>query len=126
MVWERSARAWSDSKIPGGGAPPISPQRYHGLAHTKGLGLPGLGLVESLPGLPSHGVAVVLFFQLYQHLRETGGGPGVKGNIPQAWLRLEVGHHSCAWPGVGSSNQLFAWLWLAQLSSAWRGWSGGA
>lgn len=126
MVWERSGRAWSDSKIPGGGAPHVSPQRYRGFAHAKGRGSQGWAWLNHSQVPPSHEVAVVLFFQLYQHLRETGGGPGVKGNIPQAWLRLEVGHHSCAWPGVGSSNQLFAWSRLARLGSAWLGWSGGA
>lgn len=43
---------------------------------------PGLGPAESLPDPPSHGVAVILFFQFHQRPRETGGGPGVKGNIP--------------------------------------------
>lgn len=40
-MWERSGRAWSDSKIPGGGAPEISPQRYRGFARAKGLGSQG-------------------------------------------------------------------------------------
>lgn len=51
----------------------------------------------------SHGLAVVLFFQLHQHSRETGGGPGVMGTFPKH----------------GSS-----WRWgHPQLCMAWDGWA---
>lgn len=51
MVWERSRRAWSDRKSPGGGIP----YRDHRKATTaqptpRGWVFPGLGLAESPPG----------------------------------------------------------------------------
>lgn len=72
----------------------------------------------------SHGAAVILFFQFYQHPGETGGGPGVKGNHPYAWLRLEVGHaQPCmAWGGPLRPAVCMATAGSAQLCLAWLEW----
>lgn len=101
--------------------PTETPQSCCGSAHCTELSAP-----EGKVWL-SHGVAVVLFFQFRQHPRQTGGGLGVKGNIlSKHGSRWRWGTHSCACPGVGSSDQLCAWPWLAQFNSAWLGWSGSA
>lgn len=85
-----------------------------------------MGLTELLPLPQSHELAVVLFFQLHQHSRETGGDPGVKGTFPKHGSGWRWDTNSYAWPGMGSSDQLDAWPPLPLLSSALLGWSHGA
>lgn len=85
-------------------------------------GFPGMGPTEPLPVPQSHGIAVVLFFQLRQHSRETGGGPGVMGTFPKHGSSWRRGHPQLcmAWGGqlkpavcmatAGSTRRCFAWL----------------
>jgi hypothetical protein len=91
----------------------------------KSLWLPRAGPDGAAFGPPSHGVAVVLFFQLHQHSGETGGGPGVKGMFLKHGSGWWWGHptavHGLGW---AAQTQLYAWLGMAQFSSAWLGWSG--
>lgn len=85
-----------------------------------------MDLTELLPVPQSHGLDVLLFFQLHQYSRETGGGPGVKGTFPKHGSGWRWDAHSSAWPGMGSSDQLGAWPRLAPLSFALLGWSNSA
>lgn len=99
---------------------------YRGSAHPKGLGLPSVGPGRVTPSPRVMGLPWSCSFQFCQHPRETGGGPGVKGNIPPAWLRLGRGHPllCMAWGGKLRPAVCMALTGLAQLCLAWLEWRG--
>lgn len=116
----------------------VMPHRDHPRGATarpapRGWAIQGRAWSSHLQSPPSYEIALVFFFQLCQHPGETGGGPGVKGDIPYAWLRLEVGHPPLcmAWgrqlrPAVcmamaGSVQVCLAWLEWRCMSPEGRG-----
>lgn len=125
VLWERSGRAGSDGKIRRWCPPETTPELLW-LSPPRGAGASQCWAWPSHPQPASHGVAMVLFFQFCQHPRETGGGPGVKGNIPPAWLRLGGGHPQLcmAWGGKLRLAVCMALAGSAQLCLAWLEWRG--
>lgn len=120
-------------RLPVGVLPATSPKPPWLKRPPEVWGSPGMGLTELLPVPQNHGLAVVLFFQLHQHSRETGGGPGVKGTFPKhgsGW-RWGCPQLCMAWHGqlrpagcmatAGSAQHCFAWLESQCMSLVGRG-----
>lgn len=109
-------------------------QSHHGSNDLqKSAASQGLGVTNLLPVPQSHGLDVVLFFQLHHHSRETGGIPGVKGIFPKhgsGW-RWGCSQLCMAWHGqlrpagcmatAGSAQHCFAWLESRCMSLVGRG-----
>lgn len=85
----------------------------------RGWGFQGRAWLNH-PQLPCSWGCCGLVFSVLPASQGNRRRPRGKGErtFPKHGLGWSWGTHSCAWPGVGSSNQLFAWPWLAQLGLA--------